>query len=73
MVCIEAAWSLGVCGELDTRLFISRFNDSMMLYTLLKLLTISVSKMFLEEGRVWEFPALFLSAFLSMDGRKNFF
>ena len=46
-----------VCGKLDTWLFISRFNDSMMLYSLLKLLTISVSKMLLEEGRVWEFPA----------------
>ena len=60
MVCIEA-WSLGVFGKLDTWLFISRFNDPMMLYSLLKLLKISVSKMLLEEGRVWEFPALFLS------------
>ena len=59
-----------VCGKLDTWLFISRFNDLMMLYSLLKLLTISVSKMLLEEGRVWEFPALFLSDFLGMDGRR---
>ena len=48
MVCIEA-WSLGGFGELDNWLFISRFNDSMMLYSLPKLLTISVSKMLLED------------------------
>ena len=36
-------------GKLDNWLFISRFNDLMMLYSLLKLLTISVSKMLLED------------------------
>ena len=42
----------------------------MMLNSLLKLLTISVSKMLLKEGRLWEFPALFLSDFLGMEWEK---
>ena len=45
----------------------------MMLNSLLKLLTISVSKMLLEDGRVWEFLALFLSDFLGMGWEKIVF
>ena len=47
----------------------------MMLNSLLKshVLTISVSKMLLEDGRVWEFLALFLTDFLGMGWEKIVF